>query len=200
MDWTLRPLLHALSLWTHIWALITHKSWTSSIFLSSSSSPFPHMKHNPTDPPPQPSLTKSGGKAGKFYSSDVQKTNMESQRRKMHISSFCVRQFNVHTAVILPHVHEKEDSSLFLWAPSDLSSAHKTNIPVLTLICAQHMHTHFTVSGTARVCCSRKHSIHTQQHTLNSTTPISSKIHNWSGLYIKRSSLAAAQESDVQEK
>lgn len=71
----------------------------------------------------------------------------------------------------------------------------KTSIPAQTLICAQHMYTHFTVSSTERV----KTHKHPQQYALNSTTSISSKIHNWIGLDIKHSSLAAAQESNIQE-
>lgn len=71
----------------------------------------------------------------------------------------------------------------------------KTSIPAQTLICAQHMYTHLTVSSTDRV----KTHKHPQQYALNSTTSISSKMHNWIGLDIKHSSLAAAQESNIQE-
>lgn len=83
----------------------------------------------------------------------------------MHILSFYARQFNIHTAVILPHVHGKEDSSLFLRVPSDLSSAHKTSIPAQSLICAQHtvkhMDTHFY---SFKMLLFLNHSKHTKKH------------------------------------
>lgn len=120
---------------------------------------------------------------------------------KMHILSFSVRQFNIHTAVIPSHVHGKEDLSLFLWVPFDLAPARKTSTPAQTLIFAQHMYMHFTVLSTnSPLIFLYKTHKHIQQHALNSTTSILSKIRNWIGLNIKRSSLAAAQESDVQEK
>lgn len=56
----------------------------------------------------------------------------------MHIQSVYVGRFNVLAAVILPHVHEKEDVSRSLRAPPDLSPARKTSISAPAL-CKTHV-------------------------------------------------------------
>lgn len=81
------------------------------------------MKPNPADPPLQVSppydinlrlKLKRVERQGYFIQVTGKKQTRRDEGTKMHILSFCVRQFNLRTAVILSHVHGKEDLSLFL--------------------------------------------------------------------------------------
>ncbi len=159
-----------------------HMSQTWSIFLSSSL-PFPPVWNRILQTPHSNCLSPWyqeprdwpawGERQGYFIQVKCKRQTRSDWGTKMHILSFYVRQFNIHTAVILSHVHGKEDLSLFLWVPFDLSPAHKTRIPVQALMCAQHtqpsaqhMYTHFIV---LRVCCYFYTDKNRHKHTHNST-------------------------------
>lgn len=96
-------------------------SQTCSIFLSS----FLRLKPDPADPPLQLSPpVMSGLRSERWERQDdvlseryTKDKQGEAGGTKMHIPRFCERQFNIHTAVILPHVHGKEDWSLFFTIP-----------------------------------------------------------------------------------
>lgn len=165
----------------------THMSQTWSIFLSSSS--FPPYETESCRPPTSYCHTwyqepqQWTGRGGKTYFVEVmcKRQTLRDWGIKMHILSFYVRQFNIHTAVIPSHVQGRNTWACFY--ESHLTSrllVKQVSLHWLLFLhntqpSAPHTYTHFTVVGTMRACCclyrhkTHKHitTAHTKFHHFN---------------------------------
>lgn len=126
------------------------------------------MKPNPADPPPPTVIhdirsrsreLERGERQRYFVEVICKRQTLKDWGIKMHILSFYVRQFNIHTAVIPSHVQGRKTWACFY--ESHLTSCllvkqvslHRLWFLHNTQPSAPHMYTHFTVLSTMRACC-----------------------------------------------